>query len=301
MFSAHASIRRFLLAGWIICLVSGVISSPANVAAEPFLAFWDDLSGGDYDSENPFAERIETERHDFTQSAITVGRGVVQIESGYTFFYNDDDGERETAHTAPEMLLRLGFTEDIEFRLRWNYVWVSINDEPEESGAEDLQWSFKLQITEAECRSLLPISALELRSTVPTGGEAWTTDRVGFSLDYIYEWKLTERMNVAGSTGFGNDGFGDFGLLPEEPAQEQFVLMSQSAVVGMELTEASTMYAEWFGIFSRGLGDEFVINVFNVGVDYYVTNNFVLDVRAGVGLSKDADDFFSGIGGGWRF
>jgi hypothetical protein len=216
---ARASIRRFLLVGWMICLFSGVISSPAKVAAEPFFAFWDDLSGGDYDGENPFAERIETERHDFTQSAITVGRGVAQIEGGYTFFYNDDDGERETAHTTPEMLLRLGLTEDIEFRLRWNYVWVSIDDEPEESGAEDVQWSFKLQITEAECRSLLPTSALELRSTVPTGGEAWTTERVGFSLDYIYEWKLTERMNVAGSTGFGNDGFGDFGFLPEDQAK----------------------------------------------------------------------------------
>jgi hypothetical protein len=77
--------------------------------------------------------------------------------------------------------------------------------------------------------------------------------------------------------------------------------MSQSAVVGLELTEASTMYAEWFGIFSRGLSDEFVISVFNVGVDYYVTNNFVVDVRAGIGLSEDADDFFSGVGGGWRF
>jgi hypothetical protein len=38
-----------------------------------------------------------------------------------------------------------------------------------------------------------------------------------------------------------------------------------------------------------------------VGIDYYVTSNFVLDVRAGVGLSDDADDFFSGVGGGYRF
>ncbi len=298
---ARYSIRSILLAVWFSCVFGGGFLLPSHVSAEPFIAFWDDLVCGDYEGESPFAERIETERHDFTQSAITVGRGVVQIEGGYTFFYNDDDGERETAHTGPEALLRLGLTEDIEFRLRWNYVWLSPEGEPAESGAEDLQWSFKLQITEAECRSLLPTSALELRSTVPTGGEGFTTDRVGFSLDYIYEWKLSERMNVAGSTGFGNDGFGDFGFLPEEPAEEQFVLMSQSAVIGLELTEASTMYAEWFGIFSRGLADEFVINVFNVGVDYYLSNNIVVDVRAGLGLSEDADDFFSGVGGGWRF
>ena len=31
-------------------------------------------------------ERIETDRHDFTQSTTTAGRGVFQIESGYSFF-----------------------------------------------------------------------------------------------------------------------------------------------------------------------------------------------------------------------
>ncbi len=77
--------------------------------------------------------------------------------------------------------------------------------------------------------------------------------------------------------------------------------MSQSAVLGFELTEDSTMYTEWFGVFTHGAADELVVSVFNIGVDYYVTNNFVLDVRAGVGLSDDADDFFSGVGGGYRF
>ncbi|MEO2045043.1 MAG: hypothetical protein ABGX16_00535 [Pirellulales bacterium] len=38
-------------------------------------------------SRNPYEERIETERHDFTQSTVTVGRGVFQLESGYTYFF----------------------------------------------------------------------------------------------------------------------------------------------------------------------------------------------------------------------
>ena len=71
---------------------------------------------------------METERHDFTQSAVTVGRGIVQVESGYSYFYKDTEDELESAHTAPEMLVRVGLSEDIEFRIRWNYVWQFIKD-----------------------------------------------------------------------------------------------------------------------------------------------------------------------------
>ena len=272
----------------------------APTARGALLEFCDDFSACP-EYKDPYAERIETERHDFTQSATTVGRGVVQVESGYTFFYDEEDGERETAHTVPELMLRFGLTDDIEFRLRWDYAWVVPDGEPVESGAEDLRWSFKLQMTEQRESSWRPTSALEINSTLPTGGEAWTTGRVGIGLDYIYQWEVSPGTTLAGSTGFSTDGFGDFGLLPEEPQADKSLAMSQSAVVGFELSESNTAYVEWFCILSHGLEDEFVIHVFDIGVDHYVTDNFVLDVRVGMGLSGDADDFFSGVGGGYRF
>jgi hypothetical protein len=286
---------------WIAStLLASVVAVAATTAtARPWLEFCDDLWGCP-EGKNPYAERIETERHDFTQSATTVGRGVVQIEAGYTFFYEDEDGERETAHTGPETMFRFGLSEDIEFRLRWDYAWVD-GEVEDESGAEDLRWSFKLQITEQECGNWRPTSALEINSTVPTGGEAWTTGRVGIGLDYIYLWEVAEGTTIAGSTGFATDGFGDFGWIPPDQQADKSLAMSQSVALGFELTEASTMYVEWFGIFSHGQSDEIVFEVFDVGIDYYVTSNFVLDVRAGVGLSDDADDFFSGVGGGYRF
>ena len=33
----------------------------------------------------------------------------------------------------------------------------------------------------------------------------------------------------------------------------------------------------------------------------YVADDFVFDAQVGVGVSPDADDFFSGIGGGYGF
>ena len=58
---------------------------------------------------------------------------------------------------------------------------------------------------------------------------------------------------------------------------------------------------EWFGIYSSGLDDDYVISVFNIGLDHYLTDHLVIDFRAGVGLTDDSDDFFTGVGGGYRF
>lgn len=276
-------------------------SASAQEGAEgPRIKFLDDIfhpftSSG----RNPYEERIETERHDFTQSATTVGRHVLQIEAGYSYFYKDHDEEIEQAHTTPEMMWRFGLTDDIEFRLRWNYAWQFINEGESVDSAEDLRWSLKFAVTDQAC--LMPESALEVRFTAPTGGSAFSTEQVEFGLDYIYIWDFCERWELFGSTGFGSNGFGDFGLLPEEPASERFTVWSQSAGVGTELTERATLYAEYFGLFSDNLEDEFSIHMFNLGVDFYVSDDFVLDVRVGKGLSEDADDFFAGVGGGYRF
>ena len=281
-------------------LLGSLVTFTANSYGQLF-EFCDDFCKPWRCHRDPFEERIETERHDFTQSAVTVGRGVVQWEGGYSYFYKDTEEEIESAHTFPEMLLRVGLSEDIEVRLRWNYAWQFIDEAHDRIGSEDLRYSLKLQMTRQRCCGCLPTSALELRGSAPTGGEAFTTEQAEFGLDYIYQWELAEGVTFAGSTGFGTNGFGDFGLIPEEPTEDHFIAMSQSAVLGLELGECDTIYLEWYGIFSDGLEHEFVVSVFNIGIDHYLTDDFVLDVRVGLGLTDDSDDFFAGVGGGYRF
>lgn len=273
---------------------------------EPRLKFLDDLLclGHNRSCRDPYDERIETDRHDFTQSTKTVGRGVVQLEAGYSYFYLDENEEIERAHTTPELMVRMGLSDDIEFRVRWTYAWAFLDaGERAEGGntdsAEDLRMSFKLGMTDQDC--WLPESALEIRFTAPTGGVAFSTQRVEFGLDYIYGWELCEGWELCGSSGFGSNALGDFGLVPEEPASERFMAWSQSVAIGVELTERTTLYNEFYGVFSYGLEEDYAVTFFNMGLDYYVTENFVLDLRAGFGLTPDSDDFFTGVGGGYRF
>ena len=187
---------------------------------------------------DPFEERIETERHDFTQSAVTVGKGVLQVEGGYTYFYKHTHDETESAHTTPELLLRMGLSEDIEFRLRWDHVWVSVEEiegEYDMIGSEDLRFGLKLQITRNEEGGLLPTSALEIRGTAPTAGRPFSTKHAEFGLDYIYQWSLGEMATLAGSTGFGTNGLGDFGMIPDNPTEENCSVINQSVAIGTEV------------------------------------------------------------------
>ena len=157
----------------------------------------------------------------------------------------------------------------------------------------------KLGVTD-QC-GWIPESALEIRSSVPTGGSAWTLSRVEAGFDYIYSWELKDGWQLYGSTGYLPSGLGDFSLLPEEPASNHFIVWSQSVALGVELNERSVLYNEWFGLYSHALEDNYSISFYNVGIDYYVTDDFVVDFRVGLGLTEDSDDFFIGVGGGYRF
>lgn len=81
-----------------ILVLCFAIAIPQEIAAEQTLfncrdndvriEFVDDFSRSDpdisVDSTQSLPDRIETERHDFTQSTLTVGKGRFQIEAGYT-------------------------------------------------------------------------------------------------------------------------------------------------------------------------------------------------------------------------
>ena len=238
-------------------------------------------------------ERIETDRHEFTPSVLVVPKGMIQFESGYSFF---KDGE-ETAHVGPELQLRYGLTENIELRLRYNEVWQFGEDH--RSGSEDLRIGTKLRLNDQ--RGFIPEAVALLTLSVPSGSADWTLDSTEFGFSYVYGWDIAEGVEIYGSTGLATNGLGDFDFLPEA-ANDDFTVFSQSISVGAILTERVTGYAEFFGLFTNNFGDDEENQVFyNMGADYYVTDNFLIDARAGLELTGDSSDFFCGLGGAFRF
>jgi hypothetical protein len=284
----------------VAALLLGPMMFSQAAASSPWLT---QLLSEQAGAESPYTERMETDRHDFTQSSRTVGRGVIQTEMGYSFFYKDTEHELERSQTTPELLVRIGLTERLEIRTRWNYAWQDVQSEEgqeEFDAAEDLRLSLKYELCEGG--GWVPESAIRIGATAPTGGGEYTAGSVCPSVDYIFTYEPVENVFFSGSAGMAMNGAGEFSIVASGGEDRgNFPVWFQSLAVGLPVTEKSEFYFEWFGIFSHDAPDEFSLSYLNIGVDYYLGPNAVLDLRVGKGLTTDSDDFFAGIGGGLRF
>src|SRR4030095_7370854 len=119
---SSASLRALSLT--VLALASAAWNAPSVFAQdfryEKTLFRW---SGPEEEEEEEELDRIVTDRPHFSEASSLVGLGTVQLETGYTFFRNDDGGVKTTLHSFPEPLLRVGvFAEWFEFRLAYNYL-----------------------------------------------------------------------------------------------------------------------------------------------------------------------------------
>jgi len=255
---------------------------------------WDGLDNADDagDEEEP----IKTDRPDFTESSSTVGRGTIQLESGYTFIHDSSGGVEVSVHSFPEMLWRVGVLADwLELRLGWNYSVERVRvggAAATADGAEDLYLGIKLALTEQD--GILPEMALMPQMTVPTGARVFMSDEVMPGLNWLYSWDLNECISAGGSTQANRaiEGSGNF-----------YTEFAQSATIGYTLTERLGAYTEWFALFPHEAvdPDTEVEHYFNGGFTFLVNNNVQLDIRAGLGLNEAADNFFTGSGASFRW
>ena len=240
-------------------------------------------------------EPLVTDRPDFTEASVTVGRGVAQLEFGHTYTHDDEDGVRVSSHSFPETLLRVGFfAEWLEARVGWNYADETVRSggvSTSANGAEDLYLGLKIALTPQE--GCLPEMALMPQMTVPSGGGDFTADEVLPGVNWLYGWDLTDSLATGGSTQVNR--------AIDDGTDDAYLELAQSWTVGYSFNEWLGGYAEWFAFFPHSADTVLPEHYFNGGFTFLITNNLQFDVRAGLGLNEAADDFFVGAGGAVRY
>lgn len=236
-------------------------------------------------------EPIVTDRPDFTEASSTVGRGVLQIESGYTYSFDNDGVDQTIGHSYPEALFRYGiFADWFELRLAWNYGNEIVNGVGT-SGADDLYLGAKLGLTPQE--GILPEMALVPQMTVPTGATQFTADEVLPGVNWLYGWDISDCLATGGSTQFNRSIDGGSG--------EAYTEWAQSWTVNYSLTDRLSAYTEWFAFFPTSADTEVPQHYFDGGFTFLVNDDVQWDIRGGVGLNDAADDYFVGTGLSVRF
>lgn len=236
-------------------------------------------------------EPVVTDRPDFTEASSTVGRGVVQLEGGYTYAYDSDDAGSAKSHSFPETLLRVGVLADwLELRMAWNYAEETTTQfggpRQTSTGAEDLYLGVKWGLTGQA--GVLPEMAIVTQMTVPTGSGDLSAGETLPGIVWLYGWDLNEWLATGAQTK------ADRAL--DDVTGEPFLELSQSWTVNYSLAERLGAFTEWFVIAPEGADSNHTEHYADGGFTFLVNNDLQLDIRAGVGLNAAAADYFLGSG-----
>ena len=228
-------------------------------------------------------EPLVSDRPDFTESTVTMGRGEVQVEGGHTFTRVTSSKE----NTTGELLVRIGLGSRAELRLEPGSYTKLTSPLGDASGREDggLGVKVRLHTPPNDERSIVPAVALVLDSSLPTGSERFRQNRLQPEAKLASAWSLTDRIDLSTNVNVAR------------PRDEngRYTELAASASFGFELTPRVSAYAEMYGFAPqvRGVGRT---GYANSGFTLSVTPNVQLDLRGGIGLNGDAPDYFVGAG-----
>jgi len=237
-----------------------------------------------------------TDRPDETETPVSVTPGHVQLEMGWSYVIADRDGSKRQTHQLPGTLIRIGALPGLEARLGfggWRHREVADSAGTEtRSGVGPLRLGAKIQFNEGE--GWTPTVALLGAVVLPTAAEGLGPEHVDPTLRVAASHEASSVVGIGYNLGLR--------------------WLSVEAVTGGTSTQLEGIYtlafsfalSERFGAFAEAFGalalsdDAVSVASLDGGLTFLVRRNLQFDVRAGIGLNKEADAWFVGAGFAWR-
>ena len=282
-----------LLVACLLCLLYGTPVMAVNfleddAAAGPPRRTLMQWSGDDGADDGDMS--MVTDRPDFVESAVTVGLGVLQMEIGYTFTYDNDGSQSVRSHGYPEALFRYGIWKEwFELRLMFNFLeeeTVSGGSSTWLRGSDDIYLGAKIAI--APQHEMLPKTGLLINMVVPSGSASVSSGDVLPGVSLVYSWALDNGWELAGQTQ-GNRAL-------DQTTGNAYLEFSQALTIATSLTDRIGYYAEWFCLIPSGAETMQPEHYFDTGFTVGIHKDLQLDFRGGIGLSDAAADYFLGTG-----
>lgn len=238
--------------------------------------------------DNRLSEPLVTDRPDATEASSTVGKGVLQFETGGLYESFEDNDTKFENYTYNTMLIRYGILDNLELRLGWDFVEgvTTVNGNKLDdvmSGLSPLLLGLKIDI--AEENGLMPEVAL-IGHVFPifSASDDYRQETTGVDFRLSLAHTLSENSSLGYNIGaeWGNDS-------PEAAA-------IYTIAYGYSFTDAFGMYAEIYGDLPE---DSSANHYWDAGMTYLVNNDLQLDAYVGTSITE-GQDILLGLGLSYR-
>ncbi|AKQ46039.1 hypothetical protein TH63_10940 [Rufibacter radiotolerans] len=228
---------------------------------------------------------FETDRADRTDASSLVPRGYFQLETGFQFMRNKQEGLEDRQWLYPQALFRTGIFKAAEFRLEATYrTEESRLGEAllrQDKGLSTVRVGTKVKAIGSQ--GARPEVSVMAMLELPLAKDAFEPENVAPELKLLFTNSLSDKWKLQYNAGFRRE--------PEDGEMENKVLFSAS--LGGKLSEKLSLFAEFAGEKPK---DGSVKNVVDTGFQYLLLPNLQLDAIVGKGVSSQAPDLF--VGGG---
>lgn len=232
---------------------------------------------------------IITDRPDQTESAVTVPHKRLQVESGFTFGWDSNDGISTKELGYNSTLLRYGIHPRFEVRLAAAVAGLDIENEI--LGTESSMSGFAPLVVG------LKWNFLQGDGPIPTLAFLSHIDIPALASKDFNEENMLHNMVLAGSWDLSPSlSFGfNFGSRIDWE-QSDFTTLYTSAL-GISINSWLGAFVELYGFLPAG---EYGDHRFDLGFTFPVRANLQFDVSGGMGISKNSPDGFASFGFAWR-
>ena len=231
-------------------------------------------------------EKIDTDRPDQTESAVTVPKKWLQFEFG---FGKQATNTNENEFQHPTLLSKYGITKRIEFRLITTLTTITDFSNPASkasySGLSPVEIGTKIALWEE--KKFIPKTSLLFHVTIPKlASKKFKANKLAPNFRFSMQHSVSKLIGIGYNLGAEWDGFSD---------EATWIY---TFAPGFNISEKWYGYVEAFGFVSKKNKPEHNLDG---GVAYYINRDFKVDLSSGFGISKEAPDWYVAIGASFRF
>ncbi len=223
---------------------------------------------------------IEADRPDQTETPSIVPKRMFQVEAGFSYQKIDSNNQ---SINLPSALWKYGVNENFELRLITEFT-IDQNNLEKQNGFTPILIGFKIKLCEE--KGIIPKTSFISHTSLPNAASPkYKTNFAAPEFRFTMQHTLTENCNLGYNLGFEWDG---------HSSTPTYIY---TFTTGFSLTHKFGSYIEIFGF---APSNESSSHNFDGGMTYLITDNFMVDLSSGIGLTDTAPKYYVALGFSFR-